>query len=126
MNKYNLNQTSFFGPDKAIIFLDKPCILCGSFEQVLKDFLFFSKYTHRQLSSRDFQRIVKQLSIRSIGRPITPHILRHTFATRLLKHTNLRVTQVLLEHSNLQTTQLYTHVNIDDALDSINKVSVPG
>ncbi len=35
MNKYNLNQTSFFGPDKAIIFSDKPCILCGSLEQVL-------------------------------------------------------------------------------------------
>lgn len=88
----------------------------------LDSFLFVSKYTHRQLSSRDFQRIVKTLSIRTIGRPITPHTLRHTFATRLLKHTNLRVIQELLGHSSIQTTQIYTHVNSDDKRIAIEKV----
>jgi len=83
--------------------------------------LFVSKFTARPLSSRDFQRIVKHLSILSIGRSVSPHTLRHTFATRLLKHTNLRVVQELLGHSSIQTTQIYTHVSIDDARAAVSK-----
>ncbi|MBA7522319.1 Tyrosine recombinase XerD [subsurface metagenome] len=86
-------------------------------------FLFVSKHTHRQLSSRDFQRIVKTFSIRTIGRPITPHTLRHTFATRLLKHTNLRVIQELLGHSSIQTTQIYTHVSTEDSRLAVNMLT---
>lgn len=85
-------------------------------------FLFVSRYTNRPLSNRDFQRIVKELSIISISRAITPHVLRHTFATRLLKHTNLRVIQELLGHSSIQTTQIYTHVDIEDAREAVNNV----
>lgn len=84
-------------------------------------FLFITKFTGKPLSSRDFQRIVKLLSIRFIGRSISPHTLRHTFATRLMKHTNLRVVQELLGHSSIQTTEIYTHVNIDDAEEAISK-----
>jgi len=86
-------------------------------------FLFLSKYTHKPLSNRDFQRIVKELSISSIGRAITPHVLRHTFATRLLKHTNLRVIQELLGHSSIQTTQIYTHVNSEDSRLAIDMLT---
>jgi integrase/recombinase XerD len=85
-------------------------------------FLFLSRNTLNPLSSRDFQRIVKELSISSIDRAITPHVLRHTFATRLLKHTNLRVIQELLGHSNLQTTQIYTHVSTEDSRLAIDKL----
>ncbi|MBA7538302.1 Tyrosine recombinase XerD [subsurface metagenome] len=77
--------------------------------------LFFSKFTFNPLLSRDFQRIIKELSISSIGRAISPHTLRHTFATRLLKHSNLRVVQELLGHSDIHNTQIYTHVNMSDA-----------
>ncbi len=87
-------------------------------------FLFLSQHTFNPLSSRDFQRIVKDISILSINRSISPHTLRHTFATLLLKHTNLRVIQELLGHSNLQTTQIYTHVNTEDsrlAVDSLRE-----
>ncbi len=82
-------------------------------------YLFVAKNSHKPLSNRDFQRIVKECSILSIGRAITPHVLRHTFATRLLKHTNLRVIQELLGHSSIQTTQIYTHVNTEDTRNAV-------
>ena len=88
-------------------------------------FLFVSMYTKNPLSSRDFQRIVHDLSIRSIGRSITPHTFRHTFATRLLNHTNLRVVQETLGHANIQTTQIYTHVDLVETSKAIDKVKLP-
>ena len=88
------------------------------------DSFFLSRYTKKPLSSRDFQRIVKTYAIQSIGRPISPHTLRHTFATRLLKHTNLRVIQQLLGHVSIQTTQIYTHVTSEDTELAIDKLKI--
>ena len=88
-------------------------------------FLFVSRYTKNPLSSRDFQRIVHDLSVLSIGRPITPHTLRHTFATVLLKYTNLRVIQELLGHAWINTTQLYTHVSREDTQLAVDNFKLP-
>ena len=96
-------------------------VLVGRFPLDPVRFLFHSKFSLNPLSTRDFQRIVKSVSLRSIGRVITPHILRHTFATRLLKHTNTRVVQELLGHASIQTTQIYTHVSSSDAQLAIEK-----
>ena len=96
-------------------------VLLCRFDKTPIIFLFISKYSLRPLSTRDFQRIIKTLSLDSIGRAITPHTLRHTFATRLLKHTNIRVVQELLGHSSIQTTQIYTHVSSSDAQLAIEK-----
>lgn len=73
----------------------------------------FSKEAELRLTSRSIQRIIKKTSIKAgiVGKKVSPHTIRHSFATDLLRGgADIRSVQALLGHASVTTTQIYTHV----------------
>jgi site-specific recombinase XerD len=74
------------------------------------------------LTRRSIERVVKYVAIKAgISKKVTPHVIRHCFATGLLSHgADIRSVQMMLGHSNIATTQVYTHVT-DKQLREVHK-----
>jgi len=76
----------------------------------------------KALTRRSIERIVKHYAIKAgISKKVTPHVIRHCFATDLLQNgADIRSVQMMLGHSNIATTQIYTHVT-DKQLREVHK-----
>lgn len=83
------------------------------------DFVWSTPFDNSTITTRQVERIINKAGWDSLGRPVHPHILRHTFATKLMRVTDIRTVQELLGHSNVTTTQIYTHPNADDKRKAI-------
>lgn len=85
----------------------RPFLLDGKPSDVL-----FPSLRGEQMTRQTFwHRIKHQAKVAGILKPLSPHTLRHAFATHLLNHgADLRVVQMLLGHADLSTTQIYTHI----------------
>ncbi|HLC36676.1 MAG TPA: site-specific tyrosine recombinase/integron integrase [archaeon] len=111
---------------------DRVVVLSGKWVKELKKYLkrrrkeseyLFSKKNGKPLSTDTIQRILRKAREKAgIDKHVTPHSLRHSFATHLLEAgENIRKIQVLLGHESLATTQIYAHVSTNE----LKKVKSP-
>jgi len=136
-DKINLNKKEFSilgkGSKRRIIFISKE--VANLIKKYLRkridvDLALFIRHNRQpnkeeslRLSVRSVQRIIQDCAIKAgIVKKVTPHVMRHSFATNLLQNgADIRSVQVLLGHSSINTTQIYTHVTNKSLKDVYNK-----
>ncbi len=84
--------------------------------------LFRSMFSNKRLGTKDFHQILEKHSIKSLNQRLNPHKLRHTFATKLLAKSNIKIVQEILGHSSLQSTQIYLHPSSKEKANAIDKL----
>ena len=92
------------------------------FKKEVNDYLFLNNHG-KPMTRQGFFKIIKKLADeKGIKTELSPHTLRHSFASHLLKHgADLRSIQEMLGHSDISTTQIYTHVSDESLKETLKK-----
>ena len=80
----------------------------------------FPGSTGSPMTVRNAQIIISKLAYKTLHRRVTPHTLRHTYATLLARRAPIRVVQQALGHTSLSATQIYTHVTRSDVQSAVD------
>jgi integrase/recombinase XerD len=96
----------------AYIWKSRPKLM-DKYAKKEKDHALFINHRGKRLTRQGFWLLLKKHAMGAdIQVPLTPHILRHSFATHMLNNgASLRYVQALLGHSSIATTQIYTHLS---------------
>jgi integrase/recombinase XerD len=101
------------------VYFDWALLSSDPFPEVCYLFRGYSKRSY--MATRSVRQLVMRCAFKILHKKVTPHMLRHTYATLLLKYANIREVQMLLGHKKLSSTQIYTHPNMQDLSKSVNK-----
>jgi integrase/recombinase XerC len=93
------------------------CWKAGQFSP--SNYAFISDRVCNHITITQVERIIDSAGLKALQRHLHPHMLRHTFATRLMRVSNIRVVQQLLGHKYLTSTQIYTHPDSTDLRTAI-------
>ena len=130
IGKYDILQDGIIkvkgkgGKERSVIYIDKNKLkeTLDYLQKNSSNFIFESKPGH-PLSISQIQRIVRKYGEYIGKNDLSPHKLRHSFATHILKEgLNLRSVQNLLGHSSLNTTQIYLNILISDTQNEVEKI----
>ena len=86
-------------------------------------YAFYVTCPTKPLTTRSVQRLIVDAAKAALNMRVTPHTLRHTFASRVLEKSNLEVVRRLLGHSSILTTQRYVHASADQLKMAVEAAS---
>lgn len=96
----------------------------GWFDEMSEEHKAFTVFmSDKPITTRQVERIINTAGWKAFGRPVHPHMLRHTFGTKLERAAGILIAKELLGHSSITSTQIYCHPNEEDKKKAIERAA---